>query len=59
VAGANETYDVVCPHCRREFVGELLEGASARHRGFKCPYCRLFVPYERAETSTAPAPAES
>jgi hypothetical protein len=59
VAGENETYDVVCPHCRREFAAELLEGGSARHRGFKCPYCRLFVPYERADATAAAAPAES
>ena len=26
-------------------------GAAERYRGFKCPHCRLFVPYERAEES--------
>jgi DNA-directed RNA polymerase subunit RPC12/RpoP len=37
---------VVCPHCGKEFEGELLVGASSS--GFKCPHCRLFVPAERA-----------
>jgi hypothetical protein len=40
--------EVVCPHCQRTFVGELMVGEAERHRGFKCPHCRLFVPYERA-----------
>jgi DNA-directed RNA polymerase subunit RPC12/RpoP len=40
---------VVCPHCRKEFEGELLESsATGGPRGFKCPHCRLFVPLERA-----------
>ena len=43
-----ETYDVVCPHCRKPFTADLL-GGGARHRGFKCPHCKLFVPYERAD----------
>jgi tRNA(Ile2) C34 agmatinyltransferase TiaS len=43
---------VVCPHCRKEFEGELLESSGAGGpRGFKCPHCRLFVPLER---TTAP-----
>jgi transposase-like protein len=40
-------YDVVCPHCKKTFRGELI-GADER-QGFKCPKCRLFVPLERAE----------
>ncbi|MDQ2983379.1 MAG: hypothetical protein M3R70_05580 [Actinomycetota bacterium] len=44
-------HDVVCPHCKKSFAGELLDGDTARHRGFKCPHCRLFVPYERADDS--------
>jgi hypothetical protein len=45
-----ERHRVVCPHCGKEFEGELLEAASAGGpRGFKCPHCRLFVPLERAE----------
>jgi hypothetical protein len=27
----------------------LIEGPSERLRGFKCPHCRLFTPYDRAE----------
>jgi DNA-directed RNA polymerase subunit RPC12/RpoP len=42
-------YEVVCPHCHKQFEGELLSGDSDRHRGFKCPHCRLFVAYARAE----------
>jgi hypothetical protein len=25
-----------------------MEGTAARYRGFKCPHCKLFVPYQRA-----------
>jgi DNA-directed RNA polymerase subunit RPC12/RpoP len=50
--------EVVCPHCRRPFVGELMDGSAARYRGFKCPHCRLFVPHERAE-EPEPEPAEA
>jgi len=42
-------YEVVCPHCKKSFRGELI-GADER-QGFKCPHCRLFVPLERAETT--------
>jgi tRNA(Ile2) C34 agmatinyltransferase TiaS len=39
----------VCPHCGKTFEAALMTGASApRARGFKCPHCRLFVPFERA-----------
>jgi DNA-directed RNA polymerase subunit RPC12/RpoP len=45
-----ENHHVVCPHCGKEFEGELLVASSAPdQRGFKCPHCRLFVPVERAE----------
>jgi len=50
-------YDVVCPHCRKPFTGEVLTGATERHFGFKCPHCRLFVPFERAAEQSAPEPA--
>jgi hypothetical protein len=46
---AAPTYEVVCPHCKKPFRGELMGGDDHR-QGFKCPHCRLFVPYERAET---------
>jgi len=48
---ASTSYEVHCPHCKKQFRGELLEGETERHRGFKCPHCRLFVPYERAVDS--------
>jgi transposase-like protein len=49
---AAPTYEVVCPHCKKPFQAELL-GHDVRQQGFKCPHCRLFVPYERAETEEA------
>jgi hypothetical protein len=45
----DNSFEVVCPHCRKRFVGALISGATSRHRGFKCPHCKLFVPAERAE----------
>ena len=42
-------YDVTCPHCGKSFREELLTGPAARYNGFKCPHCRLFVPFERVE----------
>ena len=44
-----DTYSVTCPHCQKQFTAQLLDGAAARHRGFKCPHCRLFVPFDRAD----------
>ena len=41
-------YDVQCPHCGKAFRKELLTGSASRYHGFKCPHCRLFVPFERA-----------
>ena len=32
-------------------------GAGERYRGFKCPHCKLFVPYERAEERDLLEPA--
>jgi hypothetical protein len=41
--------EVECPHCRKMFDAEPLEGGRAdRYRGFKCPHCKLFVPLQRA-----------
>ena len=45
---AAPTYEVVCPHCKKSFQADLIGGEDQR-QGFKCPHCRLFVPYERAE----------
>lgn len=42
-------YDVACPHCGKTFQGELIVGSAPRYTGFKCPHCRLFVAYERAD----------
>ncbi|MDX6465496.1 MAG: hypothetical protein QOI27_536 [Gaiellaceae bacterium] len=41
-------FEVECPHCHKSFSAEPIEGSAARYRGFKCPHCKLFVPYERA-----------
>jgi phage FluMu protein Com len=51
VGSVAESFEVECPHCHRTFAAQLLEGAAARYRGFKCPHCKLFVPAERAETT--------
>jgi DNA-directed RNA polymerase subunit RPC12/RpoP len=48
-AAAHHDYEVVCPHCKKSFRAELMDGDTQRHRGFKCPHCKLFVPEERAE----------
>ena len=53
-APADDQHDVTCPHCHKPFSAELIAGATARHRGFKCPHCRLFVPLTRANEQ-APA----
>jgi DNA-directed RNA polymerase subunit RPC12/RpoP len=46
-------HEVVCPHCKKPFSAELMGSGDDPRRGFKCPHCRLFVPYERAETEKA------
>jgi DNA-directed RNA polymerase subunit RPC12/RpoP len=54
---AQATYDVECPHCGKSFQGELLTGSSpSGSQGFKCPHCRLFVPYERANGTPEDGP---
>jgi hypothetical protein len=40
--------EMVCPHCKKTFTAELIAGQTERHRGFKCPHCKLFVPVDRA-----------
>jgi DNA-directed RNA polymerase subunit RPC12/RpoP len=50
------SYEVVCPHCNKPFEAELLSGESGRHQGFKCPHCRLFVAYGRAEAQNRVEP---
>jgi DNA-directed RNA polymerase subunit RPC12/RpoP len=46
---AEETTEVVCPHCKKTFTAGLMAGDAERYRGYKCPHCRLFVPFARAE----------
>ena len=46
---AGTSFKVKCPHCNKPFEAEVTAGGAARHTGFKCPHCRLFVPYERVE----------
>ena len=45
---AGTAIEATCPHCHKSFKPDPLARPSARHRGFKCPHCRLFVPVERA-----------
>jgi len=47
------SYRVECPHCHKTFTAEVIEGAAARYRGFKCPHCKLFVPAARGEEDRA------
>ena len=44
-----ETFEIVCPHCKKTFEASLMAGAAERYRGFKCPHCRLFVPAARVD----------
>jgi transposase-like protein len=53
-AGESVQHEVTCPHCRRSFSAELIRGSAARYSGFKCPHCRLFVPYERTDEPDPP-----
>jgi DNA-directed RNA polymerase subunit RPC12/RpoP len=48
-AASDARHEVVCPHCRKPFSAELIAGDTARHQGFKCPHCRLFVPLDRVD----------
>lgn len=57
MTSAPTTYEVVCPHCKKQFRGELLGTEDDRARGFKCPHCRLFVPYERVSEQDLTEPA--
>ena len=42
------SFEVECPHCHKSFSAEPIDGSAARYRGFKCPHCKLVVPYQRA-----------
>jgi DNA-directed RNA polymerase subunit RPC12/RpoP len=52
-APTDESREVVCPHCKKNFEPEFLRGVANRHRGFKCPHCRLFVASDRANDAAA------
>jgi len=41
--------EIVCPHCKKTFSANLIDGSAERYRGFKCPHCRLFVPAARVD----------
>ena len=43
-----------CPHCKKAFKGELIEGVTPANRGFKCPHCRLFALMDRVEPQSPP-----
>jgi endogenous inhibitor of DNA gyrase (YacG/DUF329 family) len=58
VAENENTFEVSCPHCGKPFEAELIEGAASRYEGFKCPHCRLFVPYERADDQDLVKPSD-
>jgi hypothetical protein len=51
--GSGDSFEIVCPHCKKTFTAELIDGAAERYRGFKCPHCKLFVPAERASAEDA------
>jgi len=55
-AHADNEHRITCPHCHKDFVAAPLGGSAARYHGFKCPHCKLFVPYERV---TEPEPTSS
>ena len=50
-------HELTCPHCRRPFTAELMQGTAARYSGFKCPHCKLFVPLERTADTDPPQAA--
>ena len=45
-------YEVECPHCNKSFEAHVMTGSAGRYQGFKCPHCKLFVSYERADTES-------
>jgi DNA-directed RNA polymerase subunit RPC12/RpoP len=47
--GNGDTAVTVCPHCKKPFNADLIDGGAERYRGFKCPHCRLFVPAARTD----------
>jgi hypothetical protein len=39
-------FTIECPHRHKPFDADAVQGRG-RIRGFKCPHCRLFVPFDR------------
>ena len=52
-AASDNAQTASCPHCHKPFSAELIAGGVERHRGFKCPHCKLFVPESRAAEDAA------
>jgi hypothetical protein len=50
---AGTSYEVACPHCKKSFRAELIGLGAGGLSGFKCPHCKLFVPYERAKAEAS------
>ena len=55
-AVTGNTQTASCPHCHKPFSAALIAGGAERHRGFKCPHCKLFVPESRAEDAQSRRP---
>jgi transposase-like protein len=51
-AAAEKAQTASCPHCHKPFSAELIAGGRERHRGFKCPHCKLFVPESRTSRAS-------
>jgi hypothetical protein len=58
MAVEESSFEVECPHCGKSFEAELMPGSAPRYEGFKCPTCKLFVPYGRADDQDLLKPAE-
>ena len=58
MAAEETSFEVECPHCGKTFAAELIAGSAPRYEGFKCRYCKLFVPYKRADEQDLLKPAE-
>ena len=57
-ATSDNTHTPSCPHCHKPFSAELIAGGVERHRGFKCPHCKLFVAYKAADEQDLVEPSD-
>jgi uncharacterized Zn-finger protein len=57
-AESGSEFEVTCPHCGKKFTAEPMTNDAGQPDGFKCPHCRLFVPYARANERDLVQPAE-